>query len=317
MQVEEYFSELLLFGGPIGINLKSCLGGKGAYVDSFYKEPFGGVKIGDILWQINGTQLDNVSIEEIRQIVKIATGPVKLVFKSFPPLILREDTEPSDQIDDNHIKNRLDHASLQLLHDLRGRSWIKRIVKHSYFEASQIYQKYSVLYESYQLLQTAMVSFSEDEMSSIVMSRHDSLNNDYSYCSAKEYINGEVEKMISGSYSSTTNYVHDNSTISDEPLFVSSNSNDLRSLLNKIKEEYVRLVKEEILPLLQNILISENPSLLKYRSYLYYQLKDLSFPTNDISPIFPFISPLDILNSKSGELLILIIFLLSMKKFEA
>jgi hypothetical protein len=315
--MDEYCSELMLFGGPIGINLKSCLGGKGAYVDSFYKEPFGGVKIGDILWQINETPLNEISIEEIRQMVKNATGPMKLMFKSFPPLISCDDSDSNDI----GMKQRLECATLQLLHDLRGRSWIKRIIKQTFPEVANKYAQFTLLYDCYQLLQLILIQFPVEELIKVSIpsaTEHSSSN------SAVTYLHHEISKMISGVVfpeTSSNNGSGVNEELSQQGERVRSNENEIENvmtLLTNIEKEYKELLSKDIVPVLQNILLSEHPGMLKYRSYLYYQMKDFPTPNckNTIGPLFPYLSISDIVVSKSGELSVLVLFLLTMKRYE-
>lgn len=336
MQMDEYFSELMLFGGPIGINLRSCLGGKGAYVDSFYKEPFGGVKIGDILWQINDIYLHDISIEEIRQMVKNSTGPMKLIFKSFPPLILSDESENSENNGDSDMKERLESAALHLLHDLRGRSWIKRVIKQSYPEYAYKYAKFTILYDTYQLLKELLAVFPEDELCNIEMTPYFAALFSYAklelpVISAASLLHSQIIKMLNGMVvkeiaidgeldnSSKASSIHPSSC--ERPTATNMDNDDinrLQLLVDQLETDYKDLVSKDIIPVLQDILRSEHPSLLKYRAYLYYQFQGLTLNNDKASSValFPFLSITDLIESQSGEIIVLTLFLLSIKKFE-
>jgi hypothetical protein len=119
------FSELVIFGGPIGINLMSCMSGQGAYVDSFFKDVLGNVCIGDLLWSVNGVSVHNVVIEEIRQIIKNSPSPITLLFKKLSAFRCVAVTD-NDCGEDRQV--------WQLLTDLRARAWIRLLVQHSSLE---------------------------------------------------------------------------------------------------------------------------------------------------------------------------------------
>lgn len=111
--------ELVLFGGPLGINLKSCLGNQGAYIDSFYKTAYAGVNVGDLLCSINEKDVRTMRIEEIRWLIKNSKQPISLKFQSVFDYWPKNTAEGSN----------LPIETIKLILDQRFRSWTKRLLK--------------------------------------------------------------------------------------------------------------------------------------------------------------------------------------------
>jgi membrane-associated protease RseP (regulator of RpoE activity) len=138
--------------GPLGINLKSCLNGYGAYVDSFYSSllsstsssksntPYNnnsapntplehlssdsshieksaaelaGIMIGDIIMEINSESVELMELDEIKKLLlQLRYSSVTMRFKRFS-LEVEASTEELDR----------------MINDLRNRLWFKKYLK--------------------------------------------------------------------------------------------------------------------------------------------------------------------------------------------
>lgn len=100
--------------GPLGINLKSCLNGLGAYVDSFYDNTSSlarkkGLHIGDVIVDLNYKNITMMGLEEIKSLLVQYRGQTLFMTIHRPS---PTETTPS-----------------QALNDLRNRLFIKRFLK--------------------------------------------------------------------------------------------------------------------------------------------------------------------------------------------
>jgi hypothetical protein len=106
--------------GPLGINLKSCLSGYGAYIDSFYSPnqcdqsssmaEQKGLMIGDILLRVDEVNIELMELDEIQKLLlKLRLSPLTLT-----------------------IRRLCDHGQSNLANvilDVRNRIWIKKFLR--------------------------------------------------------------------------------------------------------------------------------------------------------------------------------------------
>ncbi len=100
--------------GPLGINLKSCLNGCGAYVDSFYDNTSSlarkkGLHIGDIIVDLNHKNITMMGLEEIKSLLVQYRG------QTLSMTI--------------HRPSPTEATPSQVMNDLRNRLYIKRFLK--------------------------------------------------------------------------------------------------------------------------------------------------------------------------------------------
>lgn len=102
---------------PLGINLRSCFGQQGAYVDSFYRANDGeyfeaqkskAIQIGDIIWSINNIDVHHRTLEDIRKILLTISFPLTLIF--------------------HHPKSAELNCD-EILNNLNNRTWIGKYIR--------------------------------------------------------------------------------------------------------------------------------------------------------------------------------------------
>lgn len=102
---------ILLDKESLGINLKSCLGGYGAYVDLIDEnqvEEKRNILVGDLLREVNGINVSLFSVAEVYSVLRQTRRPLSITF--WRPV----------------AKTSKDLSLSQVVSDLRNTSWIKR-----------------------------------------------------------------------------------------------------------------------------------------------------------------------------------------------
>jgi hypothetical protein len=152
------YSIVTLSQPPLGINLRSCFGQQGTYVDSFYRTKDGeyfevekskSVQVGDILWCVNDIDVHNRSLEEIRKILLTVSFPLKLSFHHPSPPPNHED----------------------ILNNLNNRTWIGKYIRDVRRVQEKEYIAFVRLHEFF-TLQDHSPAFPYQDTSSIDQPNH-------------------------------------------------------------------------------------------------------------------------------------------------